>query len=84
MKIIFMMTTIFMLVTFGLYHYHIPVTGIKIQNGCTYKMVEDLLGTPGKLEHQDKMIKWVYTFAEEKRILFFENGKVVISYHRKL
>ncbi len=84
MKRILMTTMVLMLVMYGWYHYYLPCTGEKIESGYTYKMVENILGTPGIVEHQDKMTKWVYTFNERKKIFFFENGKVVISYSREL
>ncbi len=74
---------VYMLIIFGWFHY-IPNTRLAPQNGFTYKMVENVLGTPTKVEHKDKITKWVYVFAETKKILFFEDGKVIITYHRQL
>ncbi len=84
MKRIFMMKiAVIMLLVFGWFHY-IPGAGAKVVNGYTYKMVENTLGYPEKIEHLDKVTKWVYTLNNGKKILFFENGKLVITYNREL
>ena len=74
---------VYMLIIFGWFHY-VRDTSFTTQNGFTYKMVENVLGAPAKVEQKDKITKWVYVFNESKKILFFEDGKVVITYHRQL
>jgi outer membrane protein assembly factor BamE (lipoprotein component of BamABCDE complex) len=45
--------------------------------------VREILGNPGRVEHQNDFIKWYYKSDERLTIYFFENKKLTVVYNRE-
>lgn len=45
--------------------------------------VRNVMGNPGRVEHQDNYLKWYYKSEEGLTIYFFKDKKLTIVYNRE-